>query len=520
MSPLPRLNRGALLHAGKRLLRLALGLLALGLVFDLAYEKWPLYTSNENTYLLHGLALAGRGFLRDDWLARTADATPVFSRLAALSARLLPERVFVFEHAFLTGVYTFALTGIVVAWHERERRKHPARLRSAAVALAALLIVLHSAALEHLGSLPASVGGLPVSRYFHEGVAYQYILGHMFQPSVFGVFLPLAIYLHLRGRPRAAVLAATTAALFHPTYLLSALSLDAAFLFLALRRHHRLREATHVALTAAISLLPITLYALLTFAATTPASQQQAQHLIVSSRIPFHAIPARWLDKGAYLQLGLVVLGLIFVRRSRLLALLAIPFLIALALTLVQIVSPRDGLALLFPWRMSIFLVPLASALILGWIVVKLHSHRFHRPVCALLVLASLFAIIPGFPAAGLALAEPAPGELVRAVIRERAPGQLYLVPTGMDRFRLEAGVPIFVDQKSHPYKDVEVLEWSRRLDLARAFYAGADCAKLDDLRARYGVTHALVPTKLARSACPGWTEKARAGGHALWKKN
>ncbi|MEO7328221.1 MAG: hypothetical protein ABI193_06565, partial [Minicystis sp.] len=133
MSLLPGLDRRAALHAGKRLLRLLFGILALGVVFDLAYEKWPLYSSNENTYLLHGLALTGRGFLRDDWLAHTADATPVFSALAALTARVLPERAFVFEHALLAGVYTYALTSIVVAWHARERRRNPARIASAAV---------------------------------------------------------------------------------------------------------------------------------------------------------------------------------------------------------------------------------------------------------------------------------------------------------------------------------------------------------------------------------------------------
>ncbi len=519
MSRLPRLGRGAALHGGKWLLQRALGVLALGLVFDLAYEKWPLYTSNENTYLLHGLALAGRGFLREDWLARTADPTPVFSALAALTARLLPERAFLVEHAFLTGLYTWALTSIVVAWHARERRRDPARIKSAAIALAAVLIVLHSSALERLGKLPDAVGGLPVSRYFHEGVAYQYILGHMFQPSVFGVFLPLSISLYLRGKPRAAVLAATTAALFHPTYILGALSLDAAFILLTLRKRRRVAEPRHLALTAALSLLPIVLYALITFRATTPATQQEAQRLIAHARIPFHALPSRWLDKGAYPQLGLVVLGLIFARRSRLLVLLLVPLVIAVALTLVQIASPRDALALLFPWRISIFLVPIASALILGYLVVKLHAHRFHRWVCAVLVLSSLFAIVPGAPAAERAFAPPDPSALITAVVSGRAPGQIYLVPVGMDRFRIEAGVPIFVDQKSHPYKDVEVLAWSRRLDLARAFYSGGDCAKLGDLRDHQGITHVVLPAKLARKPCPGWTETFRGGGYALWKK-
>ena len=40
-----------------------------------------------------------------------------------------------------------------------------------------------------------------------------------------------------------------------------------------------------------------------------------------------------------------------------------------------------------------------------------------------------------------------------------------------MESFRLYTGKPIFVDHKSHPYKDVEVVEWKRRIDSQRKFY-------------------------------------------------
>jgi hypothetical protein len=37
-------------------------------------------------------------------------------------------------------------------------------------------------------------------------------------------------------------------------------------------------------------------------------------------------------------------------------------------------------------------------------------------------------------------------------------------IPIDLQRFRLATGVPIYVDFKSIPYKDVEVLEWHRRV--------------------------------------------------------
>ena len=61
------------------------------------YTQTPLYASNQNTYFLHGLAGAGRGLLRADWLANTADPFPLFTLLVCATARFAHEWCF---HAF------------------------------------------------------------------------------------------------------------------------------------------------------------------------------------------------------------------------------------------------------------------------------------------------------------------------------------------------------------------------------------------------------------------------------------
>src|SRR5260370_42143466 len=55
--------------------------------FALAYTQSPLFFSNQNQYFVHGLAEGGFGFLNQDWLATTADPTPVFSAIIAFSYR-------------------------------------------------------------------------------------------------------------------------------------------------------------------------------------------------------------------------------------------------------------------------------------------------------------------------------------------------------------------------------------------------------------------------------------------------
>ena len=52
--------------------------LILAIIFGFAYTQLPMYASNQNQYLLHGYA-ESTGELANDWLANTADQTPVFS---------------------------------------------------------------------------------------------------------------------------------------------------------------------------------------------------------------------------------------------------------------------------------------------------------------------------------------------------------------------------------------------------------------------------------------------------------
>ena len=47
------------------------------IAFGATYAVLPLYSSNQNHHFLIGIARAGEGFLRDDWLAHTADPFPV-----------------------------------------------------------------------------------------------------------------------------------------------------------------------------------------------------------------------------------------------------------------------------------------------------------------------------------------------------------------------------------------------------------------------------------------------------------
>jgi hypothetical protein len=187
-------------------------------LFTLAYTQAPLYTSNQNQYFLHGLARAGFGFLNEDWLVSTLDPTPVFSKFIEISWRLIPWRpVFHLYYGILAGVYLFSMLGIV------NQLWGLSKTRSKRWIFLTILVILHSAALRYV---IVSLLGQNWDYLFDGGVAGQRLLGTVLQPSTFGVFLILSIYLFLRSKNYWAILCLLVATTFHPTYLLSALFIE------------------------------------------------------------------------------------------------------------------------------------------------------------------------------------------------------------------------------------------------------------------------------------------------------
>src|SRR5262249_20715848 len=162
---------------------------------------------------------------------------------------------------------------------------------------------------------------------------------------------------------------------------------------------------------------------------------------------------------------------------------------LALALTLVQVATGSDTLALLFPWRISSVLVPVATTVVLARLAavpVPLLEGPAAR-VASVAVVAVLAAggIWISVNRLGLSSSDDEVG-MLNFVRQNKAPGDVYLIPvsvpelTGtakgssssdfkpmpdkrrdkrvipydLQRFRLYTGAPIWVDFKAVPYKD------------------------------------------------------------------
>jgi hypothetical protein len=205
-------------------------------------------------------------------------------------------------------------------------------------------------------------------------------------------------------------------------------------------------------------------------------------------------------------------------------------------LTIVQLVTASDTLALLFPWRTSAMLMPVATTIILARLLSWDRTPILSAPdppapkTDRIGVLS--YGVLGLCVAGGLAImffgwgfrTTPEELPLLEYVHANRQAGDTYLLPVelpkagrgaastnftpaprrgkngnliaiDLQRFRLSTGAAIYVDFKAIPYQDVEVLEWHRRLLWAKEAYARSEWD--DEARQqldREGITHVVAP--------------------------
>ncbi len=488
--------------------------MAFAVLAALAATQGPLFYSNQNQYLLHGLKDAGWGHLRYDWLANTQDPTPVFSAGVAALYRLGGLDALHLAHFALMVVYFLSLYGWVRA---AVRLPDTASLRWTWYGL---LILTHAAAIRILS---VWLFGKDYPWYFQCGVANQYVLGPGLQPSVSGVLLVSGVAAFAAGCPRTAAILTALPCVVHPTYLLPATLLMIGYGVALLWRHpHGGPVAFHMMLLAAGLMVPVAIFVLFQFGPTDTTIFTEAQRILVEHRIPHHALIERWFDWPDAVQIVGVVAAVALVRPSPVRLACGVTAGLAVALSLVQYATGSYSLALLFPWRVSAVLVPLATAAWAAWAAYWLARWVPGR-IAGVVVSVSLAVAGSYIMWAGYGYRMNVEEEGLLQFVREHAsPQDMYLlpiripevrkgrgtgstsftppprprpgsslIPVDLQRFRLATGAAIYVDFKSIPYRDVEVIEWWRRLRQCENWYAGGwdQPSRREELRAA-GITH------------------------------
>jgi hypothetical protein len=465
-------------------LNLALLALVLAPFFWAAWQIEPLYTENQNTKFLHGLADAGVGFLREDWMARTKDGLPAFTLLVEGLYRAAGPLGF--YAACLASYIFFVYCALVI--YRRVTGPHGVPAHGLAPFLALLFFLATISDLHEI---------------FLGGFSKQYILSGYFQTSDFGVFLLAGVLLFERGSIPAAMACVVLAATMHAAYVVPGIVLTAIFALHEIR-HPRLTERggslvkwASFAL-AFVALAAISVGLKLLFVPTDPQAHLEAHRVLTQVRIPHHADPWRWFNQNVILQFGACLLAVRFLPAGPLRFVIKLGTLAMAVFALVAFLPHTETYRLVAPWRLSVVIVPLASISLCAIAVIRLSQMGFLQPpMWKKVVIGSAAAILLCVTAGGaVSLAKwPTEKAYVAFARGNLASGQLYLTNAGLVDFRLAAGVPQYVTFRTHPYQDAEVLEWSRRLDIVNALFKGGsmDCERLRRLAADETVTHVLI---------------------------
>ncbi|MGB9674358.1 MAG: DUF6798 domain-containing protein [Anaerolineales bacterium] len=486
-------------------------LIGLSILFAISYTQYPLFSSNQNTYFLPGFSCAHVGNLEQDWLANTQDATPLFSILVCQTLRWIHGyAIFYFLYGGCLALYFVTFYKII----QTQLNHSSAAQKSVTIAL---IFLLHSAALRFL------IGHLIGQNwiyFFEGGLANQRMLGSVFQPSVFGVFLLVSVYFLLKNRYNLAILSLAIATWFHPTYLLPSAMLLIAYMVMIFDKYkYSISQQTKSVIFQCSNLLlfylllisPILIYTLVHFALAPPEISQKAAAILVNYRIPHHADIHTWFNVTSVAQILILTAAIYFARQRPLSLLLMSTSLMGVTLTFIQLISRNNQLALLFPWRISILLMPLSFTILIARSVEKLFSSIETLPIrnplsqklkrllfglsLGLIVMVTLIgALRQWLDIRRYATAEEIP--LYKFVSSHLSPDDLYLVPPKMENFRLASGAASYVDFKSSPYQSEEVLEWYRRLSISNDFFKNPSCKAIKTLQDE-NISYIVLPTSV-----------------------
>ena len=256
-------------------------LLLYGILFGLSYPQEALFSSNQNTKFITGLARAGYGDIAADWMARITDPFPFFSYLLQWQYQLLG----LYSGTHLSFFLIAGAYGILGVWLAKSFFEDTEDRQRAVWVFALLWLFIHIVGVKDLWS-----------DIFPEGLAGQYMLGDYYQPCCFGVLLLAGIAAYSAGRMAPAAACFILGPLFHPAYLISSALIASALIILPANQGLGIGRGKRFffILLVAAGVGAYGLYNMSTLTSGDPAVRIAAHRLIAETRIPQHSLPSAW----------------------------------------------------------------------------------------------------------------------------------------------------------------------------------------------------------------------------------
>lgn len=476
------------------------------LIFIFTRSYIPLYTITQNEYYAHAFANSQDVLLQNDWFVQTQLKHVIFSRMVEGLYRLdiVETGTYAIQVAleaifYISAFYIFRKMFESLRW--RRERFGQLDINTLSFVSTLVLMLVHNsfilvAIANQLNEFIPDAHLLWREFSNFSGLAVQVMNGGYLQPSEFGILFFPAVALALHSRWRLATILLGIVVNFHFSYSIHCGVFILVFVGILLYQR-KWRHAFEVCLIFGVIVLPITIYAV-SFLGDPLADY--AAMIFAVEMFPFHSLPKVFLLRPQ--QMNILKMLMIFAailicwrfQFYRLRAILVSGFiLVSVSLAYVYFTSDYS-VAILFPWRASVFLVPLAAVVIIAWVVwiitLLLRENLLTQPsfgfVLGLLIVAIFLAegfmfmrwTVIGVDNSGAG--DEVGGQIFAGITDATGPDDIILIPTEQvgvlpPRFwagaRLALGRAIYVDSFSFPMLGKDVAEFWDRLQFVESFY-------------------------------------------------
>ncbi len=450
--------------------------LILSFLFAITVQQFPFYKGN-SLHLLHAIKNFGFNKLQNDWIANTTNHLPLFTIFNHFLIKFFSLKILHLIHFCLLSLCSLFL--FLICKTQFKELKNP----FLSLVWFSLFIIIY-----HENSL-------------FGGVAGQDVINEGYQPASFGVLFFVGIYLFLINKNFLSILFICLAASFHPTYVL-----HSGFLLLGICLYYIFKkeyaQTFKLSIIYIILILPITLYILLNFFFIDKNLILEGQKILLD-RAVHHAVIQSWFSYKDLLSIMVYIISLIIVFKEKK---FFIPFLvlgfISIIFSFIQFFLENNSLALSFPWRSSVFLVPISTMIILSFFMQNFFAKKKYIKAFSIIL---IFFSVSTFSVKNHFIENSNKNfykkmELINKIKENYVNIDRLLIPVSLEDVRMNIGLPIFVDWKHPPFKFNEIIEWKRRMNLTTSFFSTENFDQkiviLNEIDKIENISHLLINKK------------------------
>jgi len=421
--------------------------LILSVLFAITIQQFAFYKGN-SLHLLYTIKDFEFNKLQYDWIANQTNHLPLFTYFNNIILKIFPVN-------FLHSVHFILLSSCAL-----------------------FLFLICKYIFEDLNKISLSLLWFSLFMFvYHEhslfgGVAGQDVINEGYQPASYGVLFFIGIYLYLIKKNSYAIFFICLSASFHPSYVL-----HSGFLIIGILGYFffqkEYKKFLKILVLYSILILPITIYVIYNFLLLDNEIILKGQNILLE-RIPHHASIENWFSYKDLISILVYIVSIILVyKNKRIFIPLGIFGFFSISLTLIQFLTEIDSLALTFPWRASVFLMPLSIMIIISYFLKKFLTNKSNLNLLSSFV----FIFIWSFFLINNHFLKDANKDFYKELeltekinINYKSINRL-LIPVNLMNIRMNTCLPIFVDWKHHAFKYNEIIIWKQRLDLVQKFY-------------------------------------------------